>query len=419
MELLSRPIQSKYTSIMAGRSSKPSRGSKKSFSKSKAGTGSNKYTPGSAKYAKPRAEKPERDGDKRNEKKSDLKEKKVLRGSRGAGRAEPTFKTREESTTKKTRPPKWPKKEFGDKPTLSGGPKKEYGAKPPFNKGLKREYGDKPSHHTGPKKYGSDRTAGGVKKTYRRSVKEKTNWEGQGEKDGTMRLNKFLSNAGIASRRDADELIKLGLVKVNGVAVTELGLKVDPRKDTVLFEDRSLKPERLQYVLLNKPKDFITTMDDEKGRNTVMTLVESACKERIYPVGRLDRNTTGLLLFTNDGELAKRLTHPRYGISKLYHIELTSKVNGKHLDEIREGVKLEDGFIKADEISFVNDDPYNVGIRIHSGKNRIVRRIFEHYGYTVKKLDRVIFAGLTKKDLPRGRYRHLTENEVNFLRMIR
>lgn len=237
--------------------------------------------------------------------------------------------------------------------------------------------------------------------------------------DGTMRLNKFLSNAGIASRRDADKLIELGLVTVNGKVVTELGIKVDPRKDVVRYDDRSLKPEPFRYVLLNKPKDYITTMDDPGDRKTVMSLVESACKERIYPVGRLDRQTTGLLLFTNDGDLAKRLTHPKHEFSKLYHVETAEKVSGAHLDAIREGIKLEDGLIKADEISFVNDDPKHVGIRIHSGKNRIVRRIFEHFGYTVKKLDRVMFAGLTKKDLSRGRFRHLTETEVNFLKMIR
>ncbi len=237
--------------------------------------------------------------------------------------------------------------------------------------------------------------------------------------DGTIRLNKFLSNAGIASRRDADKLIELGLVTVNGKVVTELGIKVDPSKDVVRYDDRSLKPEPFRYVLLNKPKDFITTMDDPGDRRTVMSLVETACKERIYPVGRLDRQTTGLLLFTNDGELAKRLTHPKHEFSKLYHVETVEKVNGAHLDAIREGIKLEDGLIKADEISFVNDDPRHVGIRIHSGKNRIVRRIFEHYGYTVKKLDRVMFAGLTKKDLARGRFRHLTDTEVNYLKMIR
>ena len=199
---------------------------------------------------------------------------------------------------------------------------------------------------------------------------------------------------------------------------SELGHKVDAKIDVVKYDDKTLKPEPMRYVLLNKPKDYITTMDDPEERKTVMFLIKSACKERIYPVGRLDRNTTGLLLFTNDGDLAKKLTHPKHGIQKLYHVETIEKVKGGDLDAIREGVQLEDGYIKADEVSYVGDDPHHVGIRIHSGRNRIVRRIFEHYKYTIKKLDRVMFAGLTKKDLPRGRYRNLTEQEVNYLRMI-
>lgn len=239
--------------------------------------------------------------------------------------------------------------------------------------------------------------------------------------DGLMRLNRFLSQAGVASRREADRLIELGLVTVNGIVVKELGQKIDPAKDVVKYDDVKLRPEKMRYVLLNKPKDYITTMDDPKERKTVMALVADACAERIYPVGRLDRATTGLLLFTNDGDLAKRLTHPKHGFPKIYHVETLEKVKGADIDKIREGIQLEDGFIQADEIAYVGDgnDPHQVGIRIHSGKNRIVRRIFEHFGYTVKKLDRVMFAGLTKKDLSRGRHRHLTEQEVNFLRMIR
>lgn len=241
------------------------------------------------------------------------------------------------------------------------------------------------------------------------------------EREGLIRLNRYLSNAGIASRREADELIELGLVSVNGVVVKELGTKVDPQKDVVKYDDAVIRPEKFRYVLLNKPKDYITTAKDPEGRQTVMELVSAACKERIYPVGRLDRQTTGLLLFTNDGDLAKRLTHPKHGFPKLYHVELSEKVRREDLDKIRTGVELEDGFVKADEADFVGDgkDQQQVGIRVHSGRNRIVRRIFEHLGYTVKKLDRVMFAGLTKKDLPRGRYRHLTEAEVGFLKMIR
>ncbi|MDZ4824507.1 MAG: pseudouridine synthase [Flavobacteriales bacterium] len=249
----------------------------------------------------------------------------------------------------------------------------------------------------------------------------KKHWDDKKNVDGLIRLNRFLSNAGVASRREADKLIEMGLVKVNGKVVLEMGIKVDPAKDTVVFDDISLKPERFQYVLLNKPKDYITTMDDERGRKTVMTLIESACKERVYPVGRLDRNTTGLLLFTNDGEMAKRLTHPKNAIPKLYHIETVEKIKAADLQKMREGFSLEDGYAKADEVEYVGEGANHreAGIRIHSGRNRIVRRMFEHFTYTIKKLDRVMFAGLTKKDLPRGRFRHLTEKEVNFLRMIR
>ncbi|MFN8776931.1 MAG: pseudouridine synthase [Flavobacteriales bacterium] len=241
------------------------------------------------------------------------------------------------------------------------------------------------------------------------------------EREGLVRLNRYLSNAGIASRREADELIELGLVSVNGEVIRELGTKVDPQKDVVKYDDAVIRPERFRYVLLNKPKDYITTAKDPEGRHTVMELVTSACKERIYPVGRLDRNTTGLLLFTNDGDLAKRLTHPKHGFPKLYHVELSEKLSREDLEKLRSGITLEDGFVKADEVDYTGEakDQKQVGIRIHSGRNRIVRRMFEHLGYTVRKLDRVMFAGLTKKDLPRGRYRHLTEQEVGFLKMIR
>ncbi len=241
------------------------------------------------------------------------------------------------------------------------------------------------------------------------------------ERDGVVRLNKFLSNAGIASRREADELIRLGLVKVNGKIITELGTKIDPQKDQVQYDDAVIRPEKFRYVLLNKPKDFITTAKDPEGRRTVMSLIEKACAERIYPVGRLDRQTTGLLLFTNDGDLAKRLTHPKHGFPKLYHVETNERISSDHIEQMRKGIELEDGLIQVDEVDFVGDggDRKQVGIRIHSGKNRIVRRLLEHFGYTVKKLDRVMFAGLTKKDLPRGKYRHLTEQEISFLKMIR
>lgn len=238
--------------------------------------------------------------------------------------------------------------------------------------------------------------------------------------DGLVRLNKYISNAGVCSRREADTLIQTGVISVNDKIVTELGTKVK-EDDVIKVDGETISREKQRYVLLNKPKNFITTMDDPEGRKTVMHLIKKACRERIFPVGRLDRNTTGLLLFTNDGDLAKRLTHPKHGFRKIYHVELKEKVKPNHLNMIREGIELDDGMIKADEVDFVGDgkDMHQVGIEIHSGKNRIVRRIFEHFGYSVKKLDRVMFAGLTKKDVPRGEFRHLTKSEVGFLKMIR
>ncbi len=236
--------------------------------------------------------------------------------------------------------------------------------------------------------------------------------------DGSSRLNKYVANSGICSRREADDLIQAGLVSVNGVTITELGTKVNPG-DVVKYNGETIRNEKHRYVLLNKPKDFITTTEDPEDRRTVMTLIEGACKERIYPVGRLDRNTTGVLLFTNDGDLAKKLTHPSYEIHKIYHVELDKNLKQTDLEKIREGLQLEDGFIKVDDIQYDAsfDDKKQIGVEIHSGKNRIVRRIFESLDYSVIKLDRVIFAGLTKKDVPRGRYRLLTELEVSTLKM--
>jgi 23S rRNA pseudouridine2605 synthase len=235
--------------------------------------------------------------------------------------------------------------------------------------------------------------------------------------DGLTRLNKYLANAGIASRRDADTLIKSGAVKVNGKPVTEMGFKINPG-DVVTYGDAAVKSERKVYLLLNKPKDYITTTDDPQERKTVMSLVSGVCRERIYPVGRLDRNTTGLLLFTNDGELTKKLTHPKHDIKKVYHVSLNKGLKPDDFVALTEGVELEDGMIKADDLAFVGEGKKEVGIEIHSGRNRIVRRLFEHLGYEVVKLDRVTFAGLTKKDLPRGKHRFLTQKEVNFLQMI-
>ncbi len=232
-----------------------------------------------------------------------------------------------------------------------------------------------------------------------------------------IRLNKYLANAGVCSRREADEFITNGSVKVNGEVVTELGTKIT-RSDKVEFNEQAVSLERKVYVLLNKPKDCVTTSDDPQGRLTVMDIVRSAATERIYPVGRLDRNTTGVLLLTNDGDLASKLTHPKFIKKKIYHVWLDKDITEEDLLKIAEGVQLEDGEIHADAISYANEEDKNqVGIEIHSGRNRIVRRIFEHLGYRVVKLDRVYFAGLTKKNLPRGRWRHLTQLEVNMLRM--
>ena len=232
-----------------------------------------------------------------------------------------------------------------------------------------------------------------------------------------IRLNKYLANAGICSRREADEFIAAGVVSVNGVVVTELGTKVK-RGDEVKFHEQPVKIERKIYVLLNKPKDTVTTSDDPQARRTVLDLVKGACDERIYPVGRLDRNTTGVLLLTNDGELASKLTHPKFLKKKIYHVHLDKNLTRADMEQIAAGIQLEDGEIHADEISYIDEaKKADVGIEIHSGKNRIVRRIFESLGYKVLKLDRVLFAGLTKKGLRRGDWRFLTEQEVNFLRM--
>ena len=232
-----------------------------------------------------------------------------------------------------------------------------------------------------------------------------------------LRLNKFLANAGICSRREADEFIQAGVVTVNGEVVTELGTKI-LRTDEVKFHDQPVTIEKKVYVLLNKPKDYVTTSDDPQQRKTVMDLVKNACPERIYPVGRLDRNTTGVLLLTNDGDLASKLTHPKYLKKKIYHVYLDKNVTARDLQQIAEGIQLEDGEIKADDVQYAHPtDKKQVGIEIHSGKNRIVRRIFEALGYRVQKLDRVQFAGLTKKNLKRGDWRYLTEEEVDRLRM--
>jgi len=226
-----------------------------------------------------------------------------------------------------------------------------------------------------------------------------------------IRLNRFIANSGICSRREADVLIKSGKIRVNGNVITTLGTKVS-LSEKVQFGDKVLIPEKKVYVLLNKPKDFITTTDDPQNRKTVMDLVRKASDNRIYPVGRLDRNTTGLLLLTNDGDLAKKLSHPSHKVKKVYHIKLDKGISEIDLDKISQGLQLEDGEVKIDKMTVLNNDHDEIGLEIHIGKNRIVKRIFESLGYEVLKLDRVIYAGFTKKDLPRGKWRHLKPAEL-------
>ena len=234
--------------------------------------------------------------------------------------------------------------------------------------------------------------------------------------DGPIRLNKYIANAGICSRRDADGYIKAGLVTVNGAVVTEMGVKVS-RTDEIRFNGQGITPEKKVYIILNKPKDFVTTLDDPNAKRTVMELVKGACPERVYPVGRLDRMTTGVLLLTNDGEMAKKLTHPKYEKKKVYHVSLDKNLTRVDFETIATGVQLDDGVVKADSIHYVGEKRSEVGIEIHSGKNRVIRRIFEHLDYKVRKLDRVYFAGLTKKGLQRGQWRFLEEKEIAMLKM--
>ncbi len=233
----------------------------------------------------------------------------------------------------------------------------------------------------------------------------------------SIRLNKYIAQSGVCSRREADELIKAGRIKVNSKVITEMGYQVKS-DDSVQYGKKVLSKEQLIYVLLNKPRDFITTTSDPQERKTVMQLVSKACSERIYPVGRLDRNTTGVLLLTNDGELSKKLTHPSHQVSKIYQVELNKPISDNHFTQIKEGIELEDGLIKVDDIAIVDEEGFALGVEIHSGKNRIVKRIFESLGYDVTKLDRVMFAGLTKKDLSRGKWRFLRNKELVKLKYL-
>jgi 23S rRNA pseudouridine2605 synthase len=235
--------------------------------------------------------------------------------------------------------------------------------------------------------------------------------------ENAVRLNKFLSNAGVASRREADVLIQTGVISVNDVIITEMGHKIAPG-DVVKYDGETINSEKKRYVLLNKPKDYIATLDDPMGRKTVMKLVEKACKEQVYPIGKLEKETMGLLLFTNDGDLMKKLTHPRYKATKIYHAELNKALTVEDLELLRAGVFLDDGKVHCENVEYVKSGTSrDIGIELTSGKNKVVRRLFESLGYAVVKLDRVKYAGLTKKDLPRGFIRHLTDKEVAFLKM--
>ena len=282
----------------------------------------------------------------------------------------------------------------------------------------RQKHGDYSSFYKKPKGPGKKKTERRPKSD--RDASEKVRDSGYRRKDeGMIRLNKYLADAGVCSRREADKLIVSGVVKVNGKTITELGTRVSI-EDKVVYGGQALRREKLRYLVLNKPKDFITTTDDPFERKTVMSLVEKACKERIYPVGRLDRMTTGVLLFTNDGELAKKLTHPKHGVRKIYHVVLHKQLTKADFVKIAEGIELDDGLIKVDKIAWADEiiNKKEVGIELHSGRNRIVRRIFESMGYKVLRLDRTVFAGITKKDTPRGKWRMLGDNEVNMLKRL-
>ncbi|WP_276360453.1 pseudouridine synthase [Daejeonella sp. H1SJ63] len=321
-------------------------------------------------------------GEKKNFGDKPQSDRKVFSGSKGADRK--PFAGRDNKFADKNAP-----KRFNDKPFKS-------------RAGSDSSSSERPRFRSDDKKWSSEERFVN-KRPKKATVKD----------DGLIRLNRFIANAGICSRRKADELIAAGVVSVNGEPVTELGFKVDPAKDSIRYNGETLKREKMVYVLLNKPKDYITTTDDPQERKTVMNLVEKASRERIYPVGRLDRNTTGLLLMTNDGDLAEKLSHPRNNITKLYQVELNKSLSQGDMNKIAFGIELEDGVIKPDQVSYVaGGSKKEVGIQIHSGKNRVVRRIFESLGYEVVKLDRVVYSNLTKKDLPRGRWRYLDEKEI-------
>lgn len=276
--------------------------------------------------------------------------------------------------------------------------------------------------NSGKKEYNTDKKRKFSNRKYKKTDKTEHKKKFAGKQrtkiveEELVRLNKYIAMSGICARREADALIKKGLVKVNGELVNEMGIKVK-FTDKVEVNGKLINPEKKVYILINKPKDYISTVDDPHAEKTVMDLIKNATQERVYPVGRLDRNTTGVLLLTNDGDLTKKLTHPSTNKKKIYRVTLNKSVSKADIEKIAEGFELEDGFIKADAISYIGDNKKEVGIELHSGKNRIVRRIFEHLDYKVVKLDRVYFAGLTKKNLSRGKWRFLSEREVSMLKM--
>lgn len=339
-------------------------------------------------------------------------------GDKSAGRGgvdkKSSYKTYEEKGKRGTRSDEFDASKFwGDekKPEKKEvGPKREKTAKPKpeFTENKAKDHENLGNSKKGGKKPRIKRTS--------KPAAEIPEYEKSAFPQSGIRLNKFIANSGMCSRREADVMIQNGVVTVNGKVMDELGYRVQA-DDVVKFDGRTIIPEKPVYLLLNKPKDYITTAEDPQGRKTVMALIQGACKERLFPVGRLDRNTTGLLLFTNDGEIADKLMHPRKRVKKIYLAELDKNMKHEHLQELREGITLEDGPIKPDEIEYT-DDKRVIGVEIHSGRNRIVRRMFEHFGYKVVKLDRTYYAGLTKKNLPRGQYRMLEPIEVNMLKML-
>ncbi len=336
-----------------------------------------------------------------------------------------------------------PRRSFGDKPAFGEGrPRRSFGDKPSFGEGKpRRSFGDKPSFGEGrPRRNFGDKPAFG-RKPFRkkdaefsresdeginRMISRKPQLDDRNYSDfdeattpikDEVRLNKFIANSGVCSRREADTLIQAGVVTVNGQVVTELGTKVNIHTDDIRFNGERLKGEEKVYLVMNKPKGYVTTASDPHAEKTVMELLKG-CGARVFPVGRLDKNTTGVLMFTNDGEIAERLTHPSYDKKKIYQVILDREVSKEDYDSILSGISLTDGEVKADELEYIDDNDHRkMGIEIHSGKNRIVRRIFESLGYDVRALDRVYFAGLTKKGLKKGEWRFLTEGEVNILKM--